>query len=908
MGLRPFFLRAVVRCSAIQTKHMNTLNIARKTIILLCASFFLLLTGQARCDSTYLLTPAFAGNRVLALDGNGSYVQIPDASNLQNPSEITLEAWICAKNDPEQRNVLWMSNGDGQSRSSQRGYEYHWKSNYFYIHAFFNAPTNFAVIAIPAASDQWIHIAATYISQEGLFTVYTNGLFASSTNLDFDGGSLAGLSLRQTTLPLCFGMDTALRTTATGYMDEVRIWTRARSQAEIRNDYARRLNGNEPGLAGYWNFDDGTATDATGQGRDGVFYGNAQTVLMDLPPYLPLTISRVPNNQATTEGGEVTFSVEASGKDPLNFQWLFDGMPIAGAVSSSLTLTNIQVSQSGTYQVGIADTAGAYTNLSVLLTVLSPANRGSNQPPASTYPLPSTEGLMAAFRLDGTDPALYIEADKAAYVANRFGEAHQAMMFPQSGYTGSLVVDYFKNRHQWSWAGWIKPSKAESAWQTFYSEGNQGLSGYLDIHENRVVVGLWNEDVADNWTSTFSPPIIKNDQWQHVAVTFDAPTNETGVCQIYVNGKLVASCEQPMEKATDAFRASHREFCFGDYNGAYTTSGNHYYYYGAVDDVFIYGRVLSESEINGLLHSPNGLLKLDGSDGYLSVADSSKLQFSNAVTVASWIYPVAGTNNRNTYFISKGGGLSIDSSKAFDLCYTPDRRAFFSIYTGVSTWSLLAASIPELQWTHIAATFDSSSGWFRLYTNGVLADATTNDVTRQYSLKGEVLRQNHSPLVFGCSWDTTPLQGTFATGQMDDILLWKKALSSQEIRDLVGKRCTESPSSLMAEWNFDTGIPKDGSGQDQDGVLVGHASIAPMTGFDILHDVIGFNSASFDRRGQIVLEVAARNGAMIQIDASTNLIDWVSVTTVPATDGSVQFTDPDTLDFNQRFYRAVLIK
>jgi len=42
----------------------------------------------------------------------------------------------------------------------------------------------------------------------------------------------------------------------TGGLDEVRIWDYARQQAEIQADMGAALTGDEPGLIGYWNFEE----------------------------------------------------------------------------------------------------------------------------------------------------------------------------------------------------------------------------------------------------------------------------------------------------------------------------------------------------------------------------------------------------------------------------------------------------------------------------------------------------------------------------------------------------------------------------------------------------------------------------------------------------------------------------
>ena len=60
------------------------------------------------------------------------------------------------------------------------------------------------------------------------------------------------------------------------YLDDVRIWNVARTQAEIQADMNLELIGNETGLVGYWKFNEGTGTtalDSTANGNDGAING-----------------------------------------------------------------------------------------------------------------------------------------------------------------------------------------------------------------------------------------------------------------------------------------------------------------------------------------------------------------------------------------------------------------------------------------------------------------------------------------------------------------------------------------------------------------------------------------------------------------------------------------------------------
>ena len=91
---------------------------------------------------------------------------------------------------------------------------------------------------------------------------------------------MTGREIRQTTQPLVLGWTPNQQGTyAAGWIDEVRVWSRARSSVEVRADMACKLTGHEPSLAGYWNFDDLTGNDQTVNGNHGSFQGHAASVL-----------------------------------------------------------------------------------------------------------------------------------------------------------------------------------------------------------------------------------------------------------------------------------------------------------------------------------------------------------------------------------------------------------------------------------------------------------------------------------------------------------------------------------------------------------------------------------------------------------------------------------------------------
>jgi hypothetical protein len=89
----------------------------------------------------------------------------------------------------------------------------------------------------------------------------------------------------------------------------------------------------------------------------------------------PPTIISGPMSQTVYSGDSVTFSVQASGSQPLNYQWRFTppgGSPvnISGAAASSLTLNNVGDTVAGSYSVQVFNSVGSTVSSNAVLTSL----------------------------------------------------------------------------------------------------------------------------------------------------------------------------------------------------------------------------------------------------------------------------------------------------------------------------------------------------------------------------------------------------------------------------------------------------------------------------------------------------------------------------------------------------------
>ena len=121
-------------------------------------------------------------------------------------------------------------------------------------------------------------------------------------------------------------------------------------------------------------------------------------------PVAPAIITQ-PQSQTNYVGLNATFTVAVTGSQPLIYQWSFNGTNIVGAINPSLTLTNVQLNQAGSYSVGISNSIGMVVSSNALLTVRTLPPTIATQPSNQTVLV----GGYATFTVavSGTAPLSY---------------------------------------------------------------------------------------------------------------------------------------------------------------------------------------------------------------------------------------------------------------------------------------------------------------------------------------------------------------------------------------------------------------------------------------------------------------------------------------------------------------------
>ncbi|HWY30505.1 MAG TPA: immunoglobulin domain-containing protein, partial [Candidatus Acidoferrum sp.] len=145
-------------------------------------------------------------------------------------------------------------------------------------------------------------------------------------------------------------------------------------------------------------------------------YGSATSAVAMLTVYVPAAIALQPTNEVALLGSTASFSATVAGTGPLTYQWQENGTNLAdvgrisGSATPTLTISNVQMSDVGSYQLLASNAYGpsASTNASLLVVPLVAWGDNifgeSNAPSATTSALTISAGDYhnLALRSDGT--------------------------------------------------------------------------------------------------------------------------------------------------------------------------------------------------------------------------------------------------------------------------------------------------------------------------------------------------------------------------------------------------------------------------------------------------------------------------------------------------------------------------
>lgn len=153
-------------------------------------------------------------------------------------------------------------------------------------------------------------------------------------------------------------------------------------------------------------------------------------------PAAPVVLTP-PRNVTTVAGGDATFTVEFSGNPLPTVQWKRNGSVIAGATDATLTLTNVQSAQAGSYTVTLTNASGSVTSSAATLTLASGTAAVLVSPANQT--VATGNSIYLSVTAVSPTPATYQWLRNGTAIAGAT-EAHFALTHAQAADAGSYSV------------------------------------------------------------------------------------------------------------------------------------------------------------------------------------------------------------------------------------------------------------------------------------------------------------------------------------------------------------------------------------------------------------------------------------------------------------------------------------
>ncbi len=587
--------------------------------------------------------------------------------------------------------------------------------------------------------------------------------------------------------------------------------------------------------------DDGQSTMIAGKDHSGALYAY----------YLRRTTT---DFQFGSNYGNATFSSSGYLNKWIHIVGIFDGsyyyLYLNGALVKKSILYNSALDYTGNLPLYIGGYATSYPNISLIddvrvyNRVLSSGeitqlyNSGQEKigkTPSSNLALSGPDsGLLGWWTFDaqnfsdkvydlsgrGNHGYVYGAATTSTKTTGKIGQALKTL--GATGYVRTKSADFnFQINDTYSFSAWIKRKPTSSYHAILGKMNNSTLKGYTFFISD---TDDWcGKDSLDFQLSTDSylqvcgeSNVIKNDVWQHVVMVNPGNFEEISM---YVDGKPIVVEAFGFEGAyyTDNGVALH----LGDDNNGPNSPIS-------VDDVRVYGRALSASEVLQLYNQGSASIgKTSTSDTGLSNGLVGHWTFDGS-KVTDKVYDSSGLGN-NGYFIggatssakvigkigqglkfdgvddfinagvSPTGGLSaitvsawvkregsdsqmlLEDGTAFNTnsfyFYLNQGRPEFEI-CGTNYDGFTGSNVLELnKWSHYVGVW-SAGQRVKVYINGLLVAGTQGGL-----LRSENLKLGNTNLIIG----GRPIGATITLpykGGLDDVRVYNRALSDDEIKKL----------------------------------------------------------------------------------------------------------------------------
>ncbi len=674
--------------------------------------------------ATWTSTGKYGG--ALSFDGVNDWVTVADASSLDLTTGMTLEAWVRPTVSTGWRTVILKEQPGQLVYALYAGTDTNRPSGNVFLGGDLDTR---GTAALPA--NAWSHLAATYDGTT--LRLFVNGAPVSSRTVT---GAMVGSAGA-----LRIGGNGVWGEWFQGLIDELRVYNRALSVAEIQSDMSTPVGAPTPpdtqpptapiGLTAQGGLTSATlnwtpSTDNVGIHHYDVHRGTSAG-------FTPSSANRIAQPTAATytdtpAAGAYFYKViayDAAGNfsAPSNQATATVGDTAAPSAPTNLAAAG-GVSTANLNWTASTDNAGVHhydVHRSTVAAFLPVAGNRVAQvgAPATTYADPGLAAGVYFYKVVAYDAAGNSSAPSNEASASITGDTTPptvALTAPVNGATVSATVNVAAN-----------------------AADNVGVVG-VQFKVDGQNIGA--EDTTSPYSVSWNTTGATNGPHDLTAVARDAVGHTTTSSVVRVT---VDNTTPP----TAGLVASY-SFNAGTGTTLADTSGNG-------NNGTISGATWSTSGKYG------GALSFDGVNDLVTVADANSLDLTTGMTLEAWVFPAALGGTWRTALLKEQPGQLV-----YGLYANADNsRPSAHVFVGGDRDTRGTAILPINTWTHLAAAYDGAT--LRLYVNGVQASSQ--------SIVGSILTSTGALRIGGNN-----VWAEWFSGRLDEVRVYNRALSAAEVQ------------------------------------------------------------------------------------------------------------------------------
>jgi hypothetical protein len=467
-------------------------------------------------------------------------------------------------------------------------------------------PVNHVVSSAVVFDNNWHHIA--WVDDRGSVKLYIDGNL-DAANFNYTLPAVA-MTLNTSTIGTLVRAAVATGNIFNGLIDDVALWKRALSQAEVQQI---RTN----------------------------------SIVTPIPTFPPFFVTE-PRGSTNRIGDRLTLSAVVEGGTPISLQWLKDGAVIPGATSNSISLPNLVTGDSAGYSLYASNAFGAITSSVATVLVIPDAAPDLRSAILSWWSMDDVTGDEndKGITLDPyghndmrtVDPGDFIDLGPGMFInAIQFNGINQYCLRTRGFPT--------YNNPSYTIAFWVNASASQSDRRIFAESNTNNTNSVISFGSqtngaNGTLRVLIRNDVGLTLLDRSSTRTVLDDTWHHVVWT--ETNNEV---RLFIDGVL--------DETSFSYPRGGLSLNATTVGALLNALGAANHLNGLVDEVAVWGRALSYTEVQILRTNtvPEPLADsapiVTGPPASQSVFTYARVKFSFAASGTgplSWNWRREGTN------------------------------------------------------------------------------------------------------------------------------------------------------------------------------------------------------------------------------------------------------------------------